>query len=90
MNTIEIVMEHPNKAPSIKLNGQVIKGVINLRYNYDTKTCDSQGQHNFTVEYCDKETETIRKVSIDKLIEVGKPSVNQVKIERPGLVFAKG
>ena len=69
MNEIEIIMNNPNRPPTIKLNGQAIKGIVSLQYNYDTKTNNSKGQHNFTVKYTDKESDIIRTVSANKVLE---------------------
>lgn len=68
-NEIEIIMSNPNKPPKVILNGQVIKGIIELRYNYDTDTEEPNGQHNFTVKYCDEDTNLIRTVSVNKIWE---------------------
>lgn len=68
-NEIEIFMTNPNQPPKIKLNGQTIEDIIELEYNYATRDNESQGQHNFTVKYCDKETNVVRTVSSNKLWE---------------------
>ena len=69
MSEIKIIMTNPNEPPIIKLNGKRIKGIIELHYNYDTKTHVSQGQHNFTVKYHDEEAVATRTVSINKVWE---------------------
>lgn len=68
-NEITIEMSSANKPPKIKLNGQAIDGIIDLQYNYTTRDNKSPGQHNFTVKYCDKESECIRTVSTNKVWE---------------------
>lgn len=68
-NEIEIIMTNPNNPPIIKLNGKAIEGIIELNYQYATKDEVSQGHHNFIVTYCDKETNTIRTVAINKVWE---------------------
>lgn len=68
-NEIEITMSSANEPPKIKLNGQDIDGVISLDYKYVTSDCDSKGYHNFTVQYSDKETNTIRTVSANRIWE---------------------
>lgn len=67
-NEIEVIMTDVNEPPKIKLNGKVIKGIMELDYKYVTKS-SKQGYHNFTVKYCDKETRTIRTVSANKIWE---------------------
>lgn len=68
-NQIEITMTNPNEPPKIKLNGKDIEGIISLDYKYETMDNQSQGQHNFTVKYCNKESECIRTVSTNKVWE---------------------
>lgn len=68
-NEIEIVMSSVNNPPKIKLNGEDIEGIINFDYEYVTSGCDSKGYHNFTVQYADKETNIIRTVSANKIME---------------------
>lgn len=68
-NEIEIIMSNPNKPPKIKLNGKSIKGIIELRYSYDTDTEVPNGQHNYTVKYCDEDTNAIRTISVNKIWE---------------------
>lgn len=65
-NEIEICMTNPNRPPIIKLNGQAIEGIVELQYNYVTKDNKSQGYHNFTVKYIDKESHAVRRVSANK------------------------
>ena len=71
-NEIIIKMSETNEPPTIKLNGEEIARIISLDYKYETSDCDSKGYHNFTVQYCDDETMTIRTISAKKIIE-GKP-----------------
>ncbi|MEQ6353952.1 hypothetical protein ABNX05_04930 [Lysinibacillus sp. M3] len=66
---IIIKMSSANEPPKITLNGKRIKGIIGLDYNYETLDDKSQGQHNFTVKYCDKESHVIRTVSTNKVWE---------------------
>lgn len=66
---IEITMTNPNEPPKIKLNGKDIEGIISLDYKYETLDGNSQGQHNFTVKYCDKDDMTIRTISVSKIWE---------------------
>jgi len=68
-NEIEITMTNPNEPPMIKLNGQVIDGIIGLDYKYDTSDAESNGQHNFSIQYFDKETSTIRTAVVHKMLE---------------------
>lgn len=69
-NEIEIVMADVNEPPKIKLNGKEIEGIIELDYKYVTKQSDREpGYHNFTVKYCDKETNTIRTVAANQIWE---------------------
>jgi len=68
-NEITIEMSSANKPPKIKLNGQTIDGIISLDYKYETLDENSNGQHNFTVKYCDKESHVIRTVSANKVWE---------------------
>jgi len=68
-NQMEITMTNPNEPPMIKLNGQVIEGIISLDYKYDTSDAESNGQHNFSIQYCDKETSTIRTAVVHKMLE---------------------
>ena len=68
-NQIEITMTNPNEPPKIKLNGQAIQGIISLEYKYETKDDQSQGQHNFVLKYCDKESNTVRTVGTNKVWE---------------------
>lgn len=68
-NQIEITMTNPNNPPKIKLNGKDIEGIVSLDYKYETLDENSNGQHNFTVKYCDKELHVIRTVSVNKVWE---------------------
>ncbi|KGR74886.1 hypothetical protein [Ureibacillus sinduriensis] len=67
-NEIEIIMTNVNEPPKIKLNGKEIKGIVELDYKYVTKSAEP-GYHNFTVKYCDKESNTVRTVSANKIWE---------------------
>ncbi|TQR28335.1 hypothetical protein C7Y47_22095 [Lysinibacillus sphaericus] len=69
-NEISIEMSSANKPPKIKLNGKDIEGIVSLDYKYETLDENSNGQHNFTVKYCDKESHVIRTVSVNKVWEV--------------------
>lgn len=68
-NEIEVIMSSVNEAPKIKVNVKEISGIIILDYKYVTSDLKSKGYHNFTVRYCDKETNTIRTVSANKIWE---------------------
>ncbi|MGE6515182.1 hypothetical protein [Lysinibacillus sphaericus] len=68
-NQIEIIMNNPNQPPKIKLNDQIIEGIIELQYNYETRDVKSQGKHNFTVKYYDKESSVTRTVSANRTVE---------------------
>lgn len=68
-NEIIIKMSSANEPPKITLNGKKIKGIIGLEYKYDTSDTESNGQHNFSIQYCDKETSTIRTAVVHKMLE---------------------
>lgn len=70
-NEIEIVMGSANKPPKVILNGKDIQGIISLDYKYVTKSVEP-GYHNFTVQYHDDETMTIRTISAKKVFEGNK------------------
>ncbi|TKI72005.1 hypothetical protein FC756_03065 [Lysinibacillus mangiferihumi] len=68
-NQIEITMTNPNEPPKIILNGKKIKGIVSLEYKFDTRTDETYGQHNFSVQYCDKDTMTIRTAKVQTIME---------------------
>lgn len=68
-NEITIEMSSADKPPMIKLNGQAIDGIISLDYKYKTSDENTNGHHNFTVKYWDKESNVIRNVSANKMLE---------------------
>lgn len=68
-NEIEIVMGSVDKPPKIKLSGIEIDGIVTLEYVYVTKDAELGGIHNFMVQYCDRDTNTIRTVSANKIVE---------------------
>lgn len=68
-NEIEIIMSSTNEPPKVKLNGEVIDSIIDLGYEFVTKDHESNGYHNFTVKYMDKQTNTVRTVSANKMVE---------------------
>ncbi|MFJ6264241.1 hypothetical protein ACIQGW_04365 [Lysinibacillus xylanilyticus] len=68
-NEIVIKMSSANEPPKITLNGKKIKGIIGLEYKYDTSDAKSNGQHNFAIQYLDKDTSTIRAAVVHKMLE---------------------
>ena len=68
-NEIIIKMSSANEPSQLILNGKKIKGIIGLEYKYDTSDAESNGQHNFSIQYFDKETSTIRTAVVHKMLE---------------------
>lgn len=68
-NEIIIKMRSANEPPKITLNGKKIKGIIGLDYKYETSGAETNGQHNFAVQYIDEDTSTIRAAIVHKMLE---------------------
>lgn len=66
MSEIVISMIKPNNPPIITLNGELIKGIIELNYIYETKTNDYDGMHSFELKYFDDKDKTIRVASVNR------------------------
>ena len=64
---IEIAMTNPQKPPIVKLNGEPIRGIVHLCYEYRTSDDKDRGEHFYEVEYFDDEIETVRTISVNKL-----------------------
>lgn len=68
-NEIEIIMGNPNTVPFVRLGGNEIRGIIDIHYNYSTKTAKSTGEHNYTIKYIDENNNAIRVLLVNKIWE---------------------
>lgn len=66
---IEIVMESPNKPPVVRLNGKEVRDIVEVKFNYQTETGETFGQHNYIVKYCDVHTNSICTICVNKIFE---------------------
>lgn len=68
-NEIEIRMSDTNEPPFIRIKGKRISNIIDVQYNYSTKTRESNGVHNFTVRYVPDGKDCIETIVVNKILE---------------------
>lgn len=59
---VRIEITSVNSAPVVHVNGEILKGIINIHYLYSTKTDSFYGENECLIEYIDQRSESIKTI----------------------------